>query len=217
MPNKVFSNFNNNLKKPKTLDGFDHIHHYWDARKKLFTAKILPGQCYVTDEKVIVVTTLGSCISACIRDTECGIGGMNHFMLPVSKATQSKADLNDISLRYGNYAMESLVNEVLKHGGMRRNLEVKIFGGGKILAQMTDIGESNIKFVKEYLKMEGLLISSSDVGGIYPRKIMYFPVTGQVMVKKLRSLHNNNIMETEKHYLDDIISEPVQGDIELFD
>lgn len=204
---------------PPTLVGFEHINRYWDRERNLFAAKILPGEYYVTTQEEIIVTVLGSCVAACIRDRVFRIGGMNHFMLPVRlddgddswKSTSLSA-----ATRYGNFAMEHLINDILKHGGLRKNLEVKIFGGGRILAQMTDIGHRNIAFVTDYIKTEGLRLAAENVGDIYPRKVVYNPLTGKVLMKKLRSMHNNTIVERETAYLDQLQQEPVAGEIDLF-
>lgn len=202
--------------QPLALPGFEHINRYWDERNSTYAAKILPGELYVTTQDEIIVTVLGSCISACIRDPIFGIGGMNHFMLPVSAQLNSSASDLGLSTRYGNYAMEHLINEIIKYGGAKKNLEVKIFGGGKILAQMTDIGEKNIRFVQAFINMESLRLVGQDVGDIYPRKVHYYPKTGKVRVKKLRSLHNDTISAREKDYLRQIEAEQMQGKIELF-
>ena len=122
----------------------------------------------------------------------------------------------DASTRYGSFAMEKLINDILKHGGTRKNLEVKLFGGGKILAQMTDIGKRNIDFVRHFLLVEGFRVVSEDMGDVYPRKVYYFPITGKVRVMKLRSLHNNTIVERESAYRQEIERKPVAGDVELF-
>lgn len=205
--------------RPKTaLRGFKHINRIWDRSHNCYAAKLLPGDYYITTHEEIIVTTLGSCVSACIRDREFGIGGMNHFMLPYrsSLADNWKNTRLSASNRYGSYAMENLINDILKHGGERRNLEVKVFGGGKILAQMTDIGRNNIKFIKQYIETEGLNLIAEDTGDVYPRKIVYFPLTGKVWVKKLRSVQDKTIIERESRYLHDIQSRPIAGDIELF-
>ncbi|MDH5691880.1 MAG: chemoreceptor glutamine deamidase CheD [Gammaproteobacteria bacterium] len=201
--------------KPKALRGFKHINRYWDKSRAMWGAKIQPGQYYVTINNELIVTVLGSCVSACIRDKKLGIGGMNHFMLPVSKDTTNSSWASE-SERYGNFAMEHLINEILKQGGRRENLEVKIFGGGQIIANMTDVGKKNIAFVRHYIKTEGLKLISEDVGDIHPRKVLYIPSTGKAMVKRLRSLHNETIVEREKDYLKDIGDKPLGGDIELF-
>jgi chemotaxis protein CheD len=202
---------------PRMLPGFDHINRYWDEQHGMFAAKLLPGEYYVTREQETIVTVLGSCVSACVRDTVIGIGGMNHFMLPVSGSGGSwESDGASLSTRYGNFAMEQMINDILKNGGSRQNLEIKVFGGGKILAQMTDIGSKNIDFVEHYIRTEGLKLTGRDLGDIYPRKVYYTPSTGKAFVKKLRSLHNNTIVERETAYLNQLKHKPVEGSIELF-
>jgi chemotaxis protein CheD len=199
------------------LPGFENIKRGWNSTYETVAARLLPGEYFVTLHDEAVYTTLGSCISACIRDRVNGIGGMNHFMLPASSSSDSwKAADNSASTRYGNVAMEHLINNILKNGGKRQNLEAKIFGGGRIIANMTDVGLRNIAFARDYLQTEGLKITSEDVGDTFPRMVVYFPATGKVKVKRLRSLHNNTIVELETRYLSTIEQKPVSGDIELF-
>jgi chemotaxis protein CheD len=121
-----------------------------------------------------------------------------------------------IANRYGNHAMESLINDILKCGGHRENLEVKIIGGGRILENMTNIGRSNIEFVRKYIRTEKLKLIGEDVGDIYPRKVVYFPALGKVLVKKLHSLRDSAVVDTEQKYRRDLDQEPVSGDVELF-
>ncbi len=207
-----------NHRLPKPLKGFSHINRYWDKRLDMPAAKILPGEFYVSNQGEIISTVLGSCISACIRDKFTGVGGMNHFMLP-SSAEQSDSWSNSkvsASARYGEWAMEYLLNEIYKNGGQKRNLEVKIFGGGKILKSMTDIGHKNIVFVLEFLAREGLEVVSQDVGDDCPRKVLYFSDTGKVKMKRLRSIHNETIEKREKAYIQTINKEDSSGDVELF-
>ncbi len=188
---------------PKPLPGFEFINRYWDPVHKFHAAKILPGEFYVTQSNEAVITVLGSCVAACVRDTVNGVGGMNHFMLPLHSITSQKgvgASGQDLALRYGDFAMEQLINEIIKFGGRRENLEVKIFGGGQILAQMTEIGNRNIKFVHEYLQKGGLRVASEDTGGIYPRKVYYSPENGRARVKVLHTLNNNTILDRETNY-----------------
>jgi chemotaxis protein CheD len=202
---------------PRMLPGFNHITRYWDEQHGMFAAKLLPGEYYVTRENETIVTVLGSCVSACVRDTAIGIGGMNHFMLPASSGTGSwKSADGGASTRYGNFAMEQMINDVLKNGGSRKNLEIKITGGGKILTQMTDIGRKNIEFIEEYVRTEALKVTARDLGDIYPRKVYYTPSTGKMLVKKLRALHNNTIVERETQYLNQLKQKPVEGSVELF-
>jgi chemotaxis protein CheD len=202
---------------PLVLPGFENIKRAWHTSFETVAARLLPGEYFVTMHDEAIYTTLGSCISACIRDRVTGVGGMNHFMLPVSSSNNSwKAADNSASTRFGNFAMEHLINNILKNGGKRQNLEVKLFGGGRIIANMTDVGLRNIAFAHDYLQTEGLKIVSEDVGETFPRMVVYFPATGKVRVKRLRSLHNNTIVELETKYLSTIEEKPVSGDIELF-
>jgi chemotaxis protein CheD len=204
---------------PPVLPGFEHVKRAWNKGLEIYAARILPGEYYVTKNNEGVSTTLGSCISACIRDRVSGIGGMNHFMLPANlKAEPDAWTVTGLgsAARYGNYAMEHLINGIMRNGGRRENLEVKIFGGGRIMEKMTDIGLRNITFVREYLKAEGLQVVAEDVGDVFPRMVIYFPQSGRVKVKRLRSLHNNVIADQEKMYLDSVGEQPVSGDIELF-
>jgi chemotaxis protein CheD len=202
---------------PASLPGFAHINRYWDDQHGMYAAKLLPGEYYVTAEPETIVTVLGSCVSACVRDPVFGIGGMNHFMLPASQGNGSwESGGVSASTRYGSFAMEQLINDILKHGGARKNLEVKVTGGGKILAQMTDIGRKNIEFVEKYLSTEGLKVLARDLGDIYPRKVYYTPASGKMFIKKLRSLHNNTIVERETAYLSQLKQTPVSGSVELF-
>lgn len=204
---------------PPLLPGFEHVRRSWNATYAAYAARILPGEYYVTLSEEGVYTTLGSCIAACIRDRVSGIGGMNHFMLPASAKDEPAAWTATglgAATRYGNYAMEHLINVILRNGGLRKNLEVKIFGGGRILENMTDVGQRNISFVRDYLRTESLPVIAEDVGDVYPRMVVFFPATGKAKVKRLRSLHNNVIANQEKAYIDVIATKPVAGEVELF-
>lgn len=204
-------------KLPKALDGFSDINRYWDDREEKVTAKIMPGEYYVTREDEVIITVLGSCVAACVRDKVFGIGGMNHFMLPVSSSGLEDSPLG-LATRFGNYAMEHLINEILKNGGMRNNLEVKLFGGGKVLTDMSihDIGARNIGFIHNYVHAENLDLVAEDLGDIYPRKVVYHPRTGTVLMKKLRAMHNSTILDREKTYMQKIGKQPLAGAVELF-
>jgi chemotaxis protein CheD len=207
----------NQVDRP-SIPGFDHVNRYLDQDHGIIAAKILPGEYYVTTENELITTVLGSCISACIRDRETGIGGMNHFMLPETNAAKMKQGSDAMignATRYGNYAMEHLINTILSNGGKRKNLEVKVFGGGKIIPTLSDVGERNISFVLDYIDQEGLALLSKDLGDIYPRKVIYFPKTGKVGMKKIQDLHNDTIAQRERQYSRNIKELPVEGDVEL--
>lgn len=201
------------------LDGFNEIRKYWDRPHEMVAAKILPGEYYVTNKDELITTVLGSCVSACVRDRVFGIGGMNHFMLPYSSGDVGwggSSDLVSSTTRYGNYAMEHMINAILSNGGHRKNLEIKIFGGGRIIDTQTNIGLNNIKFIKQYIADEGLKYLGGDVGEIYPRKVIYFPKTGKVRLKKLKHLHNDTVVSREIAYQKEIQVQPVESSIELF-
>lgn len=195
--------------------GFAHINRYFDPLLGHVVAKILPGEFYVTTQGEAVVTVLGSCVSACIRDRRTGIGGMNHFMLPETFASEA-AHANGRAERYGNIAMEQLINSLLKAGADRNELEVKVFGGGRVLAQMTDVGKRNIEFVRHYLQVENLVVTAEDLGDIYPRHVQYFPASGKVRVRQLRSMHNDTVAVRERGYLNKLKADPIAGEVELF-
>ncbi|MEN9596489.1 MAG: hypothetical protein RL236_923 [Pseudomonadota bacterium] len=202
-----------------SIQGFNHVNRYLDNEHGVIAAKILPGEYYVTTENELITTVLGSCISACIRDKESGVGGMNHFMLPETSAEKMRHGSDAMignAARYGNYAMEHLINTILSNGGKRKNLEVKIFGGGRIIPILTDVGARNIAFILDYIDQEGLSLLAKDLGDIYPRKVIYFPKTGKVGMKKIQDLHNDTIANRERQYSRNIKDLPVEGDVELF-
>jgi chemotaxis protein CheD len=199
-----------------SVAGFEHVNRYWDKEREIVAAKILPGEYYVTRVDEVVTTVLGSCVSACIRDRESGIGGMNHFMLPQTSTGKGTDEIVGIATRYGNFAMEHLINTILSNGGKRKNLEVKVFGGGKIIPTLTDVGIKNITFVLDYLSQEGLKPLAQDLGDIYPRKVVYYPKTGKVNMKKIQDLHNDTIIQRERQYINTLKVVPVAGDVELF-
>ena len=210
----------NRTQPPPYVAGFERIQRYWDRGTEHWAAKILPGEYFVTTEDEVVTTVLGSCVSACIRDTTLGCGGMNHFMLPEDQSVNGHAwttGINSLATRFGSYAMESLINEIMKLGARRERLEVKVVGGGKIMAGMMDVGAKNIEFVREYLRTEGMPIAGEDLGDIYPRRVIYSPRTGKVLVKKLRALDAHAVATSEARYRKGLIDAPAgSGDVELF-
>lgn len=194
----------------------DGRNKYKDPHSGLLTTKILPGEFHVTAEDEIIVTTLGSCICACIRDTKLGIGGMNHFMLPHQKDSH---DINRSSTAYGQYAMEHLINEILKRNGYNRsNLEAKLFGGGSVVDSSIAIGEENIRFAKTYLQLENIPLIANDLGEDVARKVYFHPNSGKVTCKRFKAMNNMVIEEREKQYLKEIEKriEQVENKVELF-
>ena len=153
--------------------------------------KVLPGEYFVYHEDILIMTTLGSCIAACLWDRQARVGGMNHFMLPEGSGGSG---------RYGSYAMEMLINAMMKEGAQRSNLEAKVFGGGQVIAGMNslNVGERNTAFVTDYLKAERIPIVSKDVLDIYPRKVCFMPASGKAMVKRLASANNEALLAQER-------------------
>ena len=204
---------------PRPLPGFAAINRFWDYKHQSISAKILPGEYYVSTQDEIIATVLGSCIAACVRDVEHGIGAMNHFLLPLHQGEEWSEKFTDNSqaTRYGNFAMEHMINDVLKFGGRKQNLEFKVFGGSRVISQMGDVGNSNIRFVLNYLKIEGYRLAAQDVGGINPRKVLYYPMSGRVRVKKIKDLHNDTIVRRETEFMHNLEKpDAVTGEIELF-
>lgn len=177
------------------------------------TIKIISGDCYVTNQSnEMLVTILGSCVAACIRDPLLRIGGMNHFLLPADAMNNDASE----STRYGLYAMEKLINEIIKMGGVKSRFEVKVFGGSNVNPNLGFIGDKNVEFVKDFLRKDGFQITSEDLGGTQPRRINYYPFTGKVMMRKVDNLQLNKITEQEQEYSKSISFKPQTGEIELF-
>jgi chemotaxis protein CheD len=189
---------------------------FFDAAGAMWVVKVLPGEYYVTSKAdEVLVTVLGSCVSACIRDPIKGIGGMNHFMLPQSGsgawggATQST--------RFGNFAMEKLINELLKAGCSRNALEIKMFGGGNVTDTRNMIGTDNAEFALHYLESEGLRCAAKDLGGQLPRRIHYYPGTGKVVRRLLGGNESTDVVKEETEYASRLTARSsAGGEIELF-
>jgi chemotaxis protein CheD len=188
---------------------------YYDGTFDCSAVKVLPGEYFVASN-LLLVTVLGSCVTACIRDREKGVGGMNHFMLP---ETERDGGVLSASARYGAYAMEVLLNHLLKMGARHGNLEAKVFGGGRVMATLAQskVGERNSAFVLNYLATEGIPVVAQDLLDVYPRKVYFFPASGRVMMKKLIKVSNDTVFRREREYLGRLKSEHMAGDVELFD
>jgi chemotaxis protein CheD len=190
----------------------DEVVRYRDHRFQVPAAKLMPTQYLVVDDDTALVTVLGSCVAACIRDPALRIGGMNHFMLPDGNTGDGAP------ARYGSYAMEMLINELLKRGASRKRLEAKVFGGANVLKGFTHnpVGTRNSEFVRKYLRDEQINVVAEDLLGIHPRKVFYFPQTGKVMVQRLPHAHDAEVVAAETAVRANLSKTPVAGDIELF-
>ncbi len=185
---------------------------YFDTKFDAYAVKVLPGEYVVTVDDVMLVTLLGSCVTACMRDPFSRIGGMNHFMLPDSETGEGA------TARYGAYAMEILINDLLKRGAMRNRLEAKVFGGGAVIAALSssDVGQRNAHFVLAYLAAERIPILAQDLGDTCPRRVHYFPRDGRALVRRLPSALRAEVVAGEKLYQSRLGSEPAGGGVELF-
>ena len=190
---------------------------YFDRDFKLEAVKILPGQYHAASGPVGMSTVLGSCISTCLWDPALRIGGMNHFMLPGDNGTAALPVTK--SARFGVYAMELLINDMLKLGAERRRLVAKVFGGGRLLRGFgtLDVGGRNCAFVLEFLKTEGIPVLAQDLLDNYPRKVHFSPENGKVLLKKLDRMRDDDIVQRqEQEYLRSLGSDPGAGAIEIF-
>jgi chemotaxis protein CheD len=183
---------------------------FYDAHFKNAAVKILPGEYFVDNEDLLVMTTLGSCIAACLWDRHAQVGGMNHFMLPEGAGDSG---------RYGSFAMELLINEMMKRGASKSRMEAKIFGGGAVISGMNSInvGERNTNFVIDYLKTERIPIVSKDVMDVYPRKVCFLPASGKAMVKRLAPTNTDALVQQDRAAIQKV--QPVAssgGSIDLF-
>ena len=183
---------------------------FWDAHFRNDAVKVLPGEYFVHDEDLLIMTTLGSCIAACLWDRVAKVGGMNHFMLPEG---------NGDSGRYGSFAMELLINEMMKRGASKSRMEAKIFGGGAVISGMNslNVGERNTNFVIDYLKLERIPIVSKDVMDVYPRKVCFLPASGKAMVKRLAPTNTEAVVQQDRAAIQKV--QPVAssgGSIDLF-
>jgi chemotaxis protein CheD len=187
---------------------------FYDAHFRSEAVKVLPGEYFVFNEDVLIMTTLGSCIAVCLWDRQAKVGGMNHFMLP----DNGGGGASD-SGRYGSYAMELLINEMLKLGASRMTLEAKVFGGGAVISGMNSInvGERNTTFVMEYLKTERIPVVSKDVLDIYPRKVCFLPHSGKAMVKRLAPSNPEAIVQQERMAAQKVVPASTgRGTVDLF-
>jgi chemotaxis protein CheD len=188
---------------------------YLDRHFNRQAMKILPGEFYATGKDEVIVTVLGSCVAACLLDPIAMVGGMNHFMLPV-KVGDRDPDVF-FAARYGAAAMEYLINNLLHLGAQRDRLVAKAFGGGRVMQGMSnDVGGQNIEFVREFLRNEDIPLWSEDMGGPFPRKVYFFPHTGQVLVKRMERIHNDTVLLREMTYLQEFGRTKDEGDVELF-
>jgi chemotaxis protein CheD len=190
-------------------------HSIFDREFNRHCVKVLPGEFFIASGQTMIMTVLGSCVAACLWDTQRGVGGMNHFMLPDGEAGQSEVSY---SMRYGVCAMEVLINELLKAGADRKRLAAKVFGGGQVMAGQgqSNVGPRNAAFVRQYLATEGIPIMSSDLQQTWGRRVAFFPDTGEVLVKRVVLETHTAALAEESQYARRIQDTAPSGDVDLF-
>jgi chemotaxis protein CheD len=187
---------------------------YFDREFQVDAVKILPGQ-YHAARTGAITTVLGSCVSTCLWDPVERVGGMNHFMLPGD--TASPGSPWAASARFGVYAMELVINEMIHQGADRRRLVAKVFGGAQLLAgfDRLDVGAKNSEFVLEFLRVEGIRVLAQDLLDVCPRKVHFFVDSGKVQVKRLSVAPSEPVQRREREYLRRLDGKG-GGDVEIF-
>ena len=188
---------------------------YFDREFQVDAVKILPGQYHSSSGPGTITTVLGSCVSTCLWDPIERIGGMNHFMLPGDQASPGSPWA--ASARFGVYAMEVLINDMIRMGADRRRLVAKVFGGAQLLAgfDKLDVGAKNSEFVLEFLRVEGIRVLAQDLLDVCPRKVHLFVDTGKVQVKRLALTPSEPVQRREREYLQHLDVKQ-SGAIEIF-
>ncbi|WP_377808768.1 chemotaxis protein [Azospirillum sp. A29] len=188
---------------------------YFNREFNADAVKIGLGQQAVSDRPdLMIATTLGSCVAACIHDPVRGIGGMNHFMLPDLPASELEGA--GMAARYGSVAMERLINALLAAGAERQRLQVKLFGGGRVIESSYDIGGLNCRFALDYVRTEGLTLAGHDLGGGSARRVHYFPHSGRALRRLLRPEAAADTVTRERRFITHLSHAPEEGEVELF-
>jgi chemotaxis protein CheD len=198
---------------PAPLAGYEGINRHWNPKFQAPLARILPGEIYVTKEDEHISTLLGSCISVCMRDKLTGVGGMNHFMLPTKPTHNARSDEN-----YGMYAIELLINGIIKNGGKRHNLECRIFGGGDVISNISHrVGANNLAFTLNFLRNEKIPILSKNTGAKTAQMVYYHPLSGNAYAIQPGKEEASQVKKLEKTYLNKINKDMERDDITYFD
>ncbi|GAB0114403.1 chemotaxis protein CheD [Acidisoma sp. C75] len=186
-----------------------------ESSKPSHRIHVVQGEHCVNDDPDTVLTTiLGSCIAACLWDAEKNLGGMNHFLLPGDGINAQDVTGGTPSSRYGVYAMELLVNAMLRRGARRERMQAKLFGGARMIRGLTDVGHLNATFAERFLQNEGIPVVGGSLRGTQGRRVQFWPVGGrarQVLIKD----DSDSLFRSE--YQSFMTKPPRQaGSIELF-
>ncbi len=196
---------------------------FYHPQHKRHVVKVMPGGVYTTSNSELICTGLGSCIAACMWDPEQQIGGMNHFMLPFDDKHDLEhwhpTEIVSTASRYGNYAMEMLINQLLAGGAVKSRIQLKLFGGAQMMGKTALIGDKNIEFARNFVDTEVFPLVAQDLGGLDPRKVMFDPLSGKAWVKRIRFADVEAVKQREAAYQRDLDREshgPHPDDVELF-
>ena len=141
-----------------------------------------PGQIYVAAEPATVMTILGSCVAVCLWDPFAKIAGINHFLLPSMPLSPG------VDTRYGNTAMQRLIDDTLARGASKQRLMAKIFGGANVILAFVPkkpIGAQNVDVAREVLTRNGIEVVAEQTGGRHGRKLHFDTWSGAVRIKEL--------------------------------
>jgi len=190
---------------------------YYEREFERNAVKVMPGEYFVSADDIVLATVLGSCVAACVWDPSARVGGMNHFMLPGDGSRTGRHDWIGLAGRYGVFAMEQLINELIKRGARKANLEAKVFGGSAVLKNLTalNVGERNADFVLDFLRTEGIRLAAQDLLDVCPRRVVFFPASGRALCRKLPQA-DASIVNAEQQYNARINTAKSGGDVELF-
>ena len=190
----------------------------WKGHKRV---TIDPGEYYVSHEDVLITTLLGSCVSACLYDPYNKIAGMNHFLLSSRRYSREMPVCTTDAGRYGIQSMELLINEMWNRGAQRGNLKAKAFGGGSILKpadaftnSIFNVGEVNVRFIREFLQNENIPMVSSDLGGVVGRVINFYSEDYSVYVKKMVAT-GNKLVKREEQYREKSIQKQEESETQI--
>lgn len=165
------------------VEGTEPIRFSGDAGDvRRATVYLHPGQLFASSTPSAVTTILGSCVAIVLWDEAAGIGGLNHYLLPLW------ARHGEDTLRFGNVAFERLLDDLIALGAVKGRLRAKVFGGACLLASESNghhLGTKNVEVARSLLADAHIPIVAEDVGGHRGRKLIVHTDTGDAWVKRL--------------------------------
>lgn len=144
---------------------------------------LYPCRIFVHPDAHLVRTLLGSCVSVCLWDQKLACGGMNHYMLPLWNGDGLATP------KYGNIAIENLLERMILMGCNKKDLVAKVFGGAQMAigdSGCFSVGERNITLAREHLSRHKVPIIAMETGGDRGFKIIFHTRKGIVRVSRLK-------------------------------